>query len=366
MLLQDFSDFIESLKNKQKLTYKKLGEELYMSPQSVHNWFKRRKNVDWKLNSIITLSRLMKFDFLISNGNLYVKENEIMNNQQQTLKFAHENEISKLYKNIVLDNGKKATYEIVKDLGDYSIVKFYTPTENINYDTVPSLLEDYFYHNTIDECLDAHPYSKNIIHIYGLINNETGYIEHENFDTSIFLNKIENRYLFAYAKPIETTIDGFDIVHIDKENNLKFIKAYAEIEDIYYDKSVSIKKLTPDEPTGNYLYIIAAININENSIANGVICAANLEEFYKENNMKEYAPRYFDGIRTEILDGYTIKKTGYTLDFLSDEDFEDDDFEENTVLEVIAIKNVLFYKENTTTIKPLSDLNLLKWTIINK
>lgn len=57
MLLQDFSDFIESLKNKQKLTYKKLGEELYMSPQSVHNWFKRRKNVDWKLNSIITLSR---------------------------------------------------------------------------------------------------------------------------------------------------------------------------------------------------------------------------------------------------------------------------------------------------------------------
>lgn len=293
---EELSEFILKIMKKRQLSLQKVADVIPISKQGLHNWLQKRKNVNWKLQSLLKLSKLLNFDIVISNGELFVKENE--NNMIKL------NEKAGFIKTSPVNT--TVSYEVYKDFKTHSIIKLYTPNTFINDDIFPSLLEGWFgVYNTPEECFTS-SHVTTAIPVYALLDNTTNELI-ETLLPSIYPDDIETAYYLGYATEIKKTEDGFSIVGIDERYGIKIAKAYAAGKII--NSSFYPTNLLPDY-TDKAILGIAYINMECNSISEFGSWESNTKYMYEHLDANYNWNRYFDCDRNEIFAGDIIEYVG--------------------------------------------------------
>lgn len=368
MKTNDLSDFIKEMIKKRGMSLEDIASKLFITKQGLHHWIHGRKNVNWKLQNIILLSEILNFDIVVSNGKLSVKENvEDMKND-----FIEKSDcVSNSTKEISLANNHINQYEIFKTLGKYSIVKLYAPNSNLNDDLEVELLEKgFFIYNSKEECLSEHPQNEAIL-VYGLVDNETGYMYNEN---AIYFNPyiLETFYYTKLAPTLEKTGDGFEVVLNMDDKGVKIVKVLARVEVINSAFCYPIEYVPTDTKNNESGFILGllAIKSDSSTLENCMWWGTNIENIYRNLNIQTNTERYFDRLRNEINPGDTLIYKGYK-DYMVDWDLDNiysnenliDNFNIDDVLVIRNYKDSLIgqnTKEIGLDIK-LSRLNLLKW-----
>lgn len=358
----DLSEIIKKKMDERNMSLQKVADLIPISKQGFHNWIYKRKNINWKLESLLRLSEILEFDIEISKGNLFIKECYKMNNQENT----NLNQGVIQYEPINARN-KKYDFEICKRFSSHSIVKLYVPNTAINDDVEASLLEEWIdCYNTKEECF-YNEYVQSAVEVFALMNNGTGELE-EIYNPSLYIDDIETAYLLNKAPIICKTEDDFDIVHKDEANKIFIVRGYAEgyvSNDNGFYVSNILNYYTEKSIPG-----LVVIEPNDSLVERNGYWYSNTRYLYEDMGIKTNWQRYFDKNRNEIKTGDNIILTQYA-DYISDEEFiymdgkygNIDNFEEGTIFEVLEYKSGLcFVYENTTY--DLNELRLLKWEVL--
>lgn len=347
---EELSDFILMIMKKKKLSLQKVANAVPISKQGLHNWLQKRKNVNWKLQSLLNLSKLLNFDVVISNGELFVKEND---NNMIKLQ-GNENFIKTSTEN------KKIYNEVYKDFETYSIVRLYVSNTAINDDIFPSLLDDWLgVYNTREECFTS-PCVKTAVPVYALLDKNTNEFV-ENVVPSLYPDDIETAYYIGYAPEIEKTADGYSIVGINEKYGVKIAKAYAE-GDIFHG-GFYVTNLLP-EYKENALAGIAYMNTQYDSISKFGKWQSNTKYMYEQLDNNYMWNRYFDCDRNELFAGDVIIYVGNSD---SEYIYENEDyygylksFNIGDTLKIIDLSSMLAIKHDNQ-LYDINALPLLEW-----
>lgn len=362
MSAKDLSGFIQNKMKEKGITQQRIADEIYVTKQAVYNWFKRRRNIDWKIESLLRLSEVLEFELLISKGKLYIKENDEMTNKEVNLML---NEKEDILEEVIVKN-KKQDYTVYKNFGDFSIITLYVSNTSINDDIEASLLEGWLdCYNTKEECLKESN-CNTVVEVYALLDNNALEVV-EECTPSLYHDDIETYYYIFKAKPLEVLEDGYEVVGILNDFNKKVVKAYANIN--VYNNSAYVVDIYSDYTEGCPLGLIL-ISIEETRVPRNYSWQENIKYIYSSLYNNYNYKRYFDKERNEIKAGHTIQK-----DILNDyieEDFYSlydsryghmDNYTVGDTLNIFSLGNGLGFRHEDKNYD-LNSLKLLSWNII--
>lgn len=347
---EELSNFILNIMDKKKLSLQKVADAVPISKQGLHNWLQKRKNVNWKIQSLLNLSKTLNFDVVISNGELFVKENENtmikLQENENFIKASSEN--NKIY------------HEVYKDFETHSIIKLYVSNTAINDDIFPSLLEEWLgVYNTREECFTS-SYVKTAVPVYALFDKTKNEII-ENILPSLYPDDIETSYYIGYAPEIEKTEDGFSVVGINKKYGIKIVKAYAEGDVV--NNGFYVTNLLP-EHKDDVILGIAYMYIEQNSAKKFSRWESNTKYMYEYLDSNYKWNRYFDCDRNEIFAGDVIEYVGNPDSAYIYENGDNygylNEFNIGDTLKIIDLSNMLAIKYKNQ-LYDINALPLLEW-----
>lgn len=288
---EDLSSFIKALRKKRNIKVEDLADAIPITIQGLSNWLGCRKNVNWKIDSLISLSKILKFELKIIDGRVYVKENNMKKVEE--------------YIEVSLKNNKVITYETFEELGDYSIVKLYTDCRylQVNLNNCLDVPDNQNVYNTDYECVEDGVNINDIIDVYGLANNKTGEII-DNIKYQVQPEKLREVYLMNFAPILEVTDDGYEVVYISHEHNYKIAKTWAKVDIIKDDtKVLEYSNVKPKEDI-DWWNGFAVMDVEGNSSKDFDFFTKNIFVLYERLNiMDQVKLRYFDFNNHEIKKG---------------------------------------------------------------
>lgn len=293
---KDLSSYIKFLRKKRKIKVRDLAIAIPITVQGLSNWLNSRKSVDWKINSLIEISKILSFELKISNGKIYVKELE---------------EKVKEYKEISLNNTSDFNYEVYEKYSDYSVITLYTEKDNINYcDEEDITVSSYdFIYNNEQEYIDEGYNRDNLIKVYGLLKNDTCCIV-EDIPYEIQPEKIREYYYTKYAEPIEVGEDGLKIVYASKEYDYKIARVWAKIE-ILKDYDIRVLEYSALKPENTFRWCegLGLMNYADKQTNKIYYFTQNIYPIYEKLNLLNRVKwRYFDINMNEIESGIILEK----------------------------------------------------------